>query len=288
MLMAIPGAPVEFRILQAVQYGQHGPEWEGGLFLDLLLPETEAARRPAVVYLHGGGWAEGDRAAGMYPWLCPLMAAHGFVAATVSYRLSRFVPFPAQLHDVKAAIRFLRAHADQYGIDPDRIGVWGDSAGGHLASLLGTTADVPELEGKCGWREQSSRVNAVVARCAPSDFATYRVPADDWRSPFFSMLFGGPIEEHEELARLASPLAHLKAGLPPFLLVHGTEDETVPYQQATTLATGLKNHGADVMLHTVDGGHHNMVADLDAPWGDDPWTELGYEAVDFFSRHLKS
>lgn len=289
MLMTIPGTPVPFRMTSAVQYGKvpGGADWEDRLYLDLLLPQTpQPTRAPVVVYFHGGGWAEGERSDGMYPWICPLLAAHGFVTASVTYRLSRFAPFPAQIHDAKAAIRFLRGNAATYHIDPDRIGAWGPSAGGHLALLLGTTGDAPELEGDCGCPDQSSRVQAVVAHCAPTDFRSYRVADDDWRAPIFALLFGGPITEHEDLAELASPVAHAKPGLPPFLLVHGTNDETVPYQQTTLLAEALETHGVDVAVHTVEDGHHNMLPDVDAPWGNQPWTDLGYETLDFFRRHL--
>ncbi|MGI8870583.1 MAG: alpha/beta hydrolase fold domain-containing protein [Mycobacteriales bacterium] len=252
-----------------------------------MLPElSPPLARPAVAYFHGGGWAEGERAAGMYPWLCPLLAAHGFVTASVTYRLSRFAAFPAQIHDAKAAIRFLRANSAQYGVDSGRIGAWGDSAGGHLAALLGTTSDRIDLEGSSGWVEHSSRVQAVVARCAPSDFRRLGVPAEDWRAEVFSLLFGGRMDQHDDLALLASPTAHVDADAPPFLLVHGTEDETVPYEQSTLLAGALRAHNVPVAVHGINGGHHNMLADVDAPWGNQPWTDLGHEALEFFRRHL--
>lgn len=287
--MTIAGGSTGFRLEQSVQYGKvpGGASWEGRLYLDLLLPEAQSmVLRPAVVYIHGGGWAEGSRADGLYPWLCPLLAAHGFVAATVTHRLSRSAPFPAQIHDVKAAIRFLRGNAEKYGIDPTRIGVWGDSTGGHLAALLGTSAGVPALEGDCGSPGQSSRVQAVIARCAPADFHTYRVSDDDWRAEVFYRLFGGLICEHEDLAHLASPVSHVRSGVPPFLIVHGTRDETVPYHQALALAEALRSHGGDVTLNTIDGVYHNLLPDIDAVWGNEPWTNLGYDALEFFTRHL--
>lgn len=286
--MTVVDAPTGFRLVQSVQYGKvpGGASWEGRLYLDLLLPEAQSTVRPAVVYIHGGGWAEGSRADGLYPWLCPLLAAHGFVAATVTHRLSRSAAFPAQIHDVKAAIRFLRANAEEYRIDPARIGVWGDSTGGHLAALLGTSVEVPELEGDCGSPGQSSRVQAVIARCAPADFHSYRVSDDDWRAEVFYRFFGGPIFEHEDLAHLASPVSHVRSGVPPFLIVHGTRDETVPYRQALTLADALRAHRGDVTLNTIDGAYHNLLPDLDAAWGNEPWTALGYDALEFFTRHL--
>jgi acetyl esterase/lipase len=225
----------------------------------------------------------------MYPWLSPLLAAHGFAAANVTYRFTDRAPFPAQLHDVKAAVRFLRAQAGQYGIDPARIGVWGDSAGGHLASLLGVTGDGSSaVEGPCGWPSESSAVQAVVTRCAPADF--------DWNltddhGEVISALFGGDPRDRLDLVRLAGPVHHVAGGdrkpAPPFLIVHGTEDETVPFPSAKTFASALGEAGADVTFNPVEGVHHNLLPDELAPWGDHPWTELGEQALSFFDRHLR-
>jgi len=289
MLLSIPGTPSAFRVLQSIQYGTVPglPPWKERLYLDLLIPDPPPRDpTPAVVYFHGGGWAEGACGYAMYPWLNPLLAAHGFVTASVTYRLSRFAPFPAQIHDAKAAIRWLRANAAEYGIDPSRIGVWGDSAGGHLAELLGTSAGIPQLEGPCGSPGYPSNVQAVVARCAPTDFVRWRAEDEDEPGSVFWRLFGGPGSQRRELARLASPITHVAAGVPPFLLVHGTEDETVPYEQATLLAGALRAHGGDVTIRTVAAGHHNLTADVDAQWGNEPWTELGHEALAFFTERL--
>lgn len=291
MLLSIPGTPSPFRVMTSVQYGTVPglPSWDARLHLDLLLPDPPPTNRaPAVVFLHGGGWAEGERSTGMYPWLNPLLAGHGFVTASVTYRLSRRAAFPAQIHDAKAAIRWLRANATAYGIDPDRVGVWGDSAGGHLAALLGTSGDLPELEGPCGSAAYSSRVQAVVARCAPTDFALFHPDDEDEPGSVLWLLFGGPAREHLDLARLASPVTHVRRGAPPFLLVHGDQDETVPYEQSSILAAELHAHGADVTVRTVPGGHHNMLPDVEAEWLNQPWTDLGYEALEFFSKHLRA
>ncbi|MEQ7005746.1 alpha/beta hydrolase [Actinopolymorpha sp. B17G11] len=259
------------------------PAWQADRYLDLLLPTPRPPElAPAVLYLHGGGWRAGERSAGLYPWLSPLLAAHGFVAANVSYRLSGEAPFPAQLYDVKAAVRWVRANAEAYGIDPERVGVWGDSAGGHLAALLGTTAGRADLEGNCGSTEWSSAVQAVVMRCAPSDFPT--MPPEN--AEVLDALFGGPPSETAELRRLASPAGHVHAGVPPFLIVHGTRDETVPFDQAETMVQALRAYDRDVTFHVVEGGHHNLLENLDLPWGSDPWVDLGLQALDFFRRTL--
>lgn len=290
MLLSIADTPSPFRLVPALKYGTvYGlPDWQPQLCLDLLIPDPAPIRpAPVVVFLHGGGWSEGHRDTAMYPWLNPLLAAHGFITASITYRLTRGAPFPAQIHDAKAAIRWLRANATRYFIDPDRIGVWGDSAGGHLAALLGTSSGVPALEGAVGSPDQPSHVNAVVARCAPSDFTRFHPDGEDGPGSVLRRLFGGPASERENLARLASPTTHIRsANLPPFLVVHGTHDETVPYEQAELLVDALRTHDADVRLRTIHGGHHNLLPDPDHPWADTPWTELGYEALDFFTEHL--
>lgn len=284
MLLAMPESPCAIDVRTPVQYGAVPglPHWEAALYLDLLLPTPRpAAPAPAVVYLHGGGWRFGERSAGLYPWHGPVLAANGFVVACASYRLSGRATFPAQLHDAKAAVRWLRANAGAYGVDPGRIGAWGDSAGGQLAALLGLTAGRADLEGDCGSPGTSSAVQAVLARCAPSDFTTLT-----GQEEFLAPLFGGPPERTADLRRLASPLAHAGADAPPHLLVHGTRDETVPFAQAEALAAALRAHGVDVGLRVFEGAHHNLLADEDPPWGTEPWDELGYDALEFFRRTL--
>jgi acetyl esterase/lipase len=283
MLLSLDDAPHSFRFTPAIRYGT--APGDVPLYLDVLAPDPRPARpAPAVVYLHGGGWRSGERVSAMPPWLNPILAGNGFVAVSVSYRLSDEAPFPAQIHDVKAAVRWLRANAAQLSIDPTRIGIWGDSAGGHLASLLALSDGVAELDGECGSPGESSAVQAVVARCAPADFLELNEPADE----VLVQLFGGRLDERAELRRLASPVCHVHAGAPPFLLVHGTADEVVPYKQATGLAEALRVHGVDVSLHTVPGGHHNLRQDIDLPWSDVPWADLGRQALEFFTRQLKT
>ncbi len=283
MMLTMPEAPCAVEVRAAVQYGAvpGEPVWQGALYLDLLLPTPRPERVPAVVYLHGGGWRNGERSAGLYPWIGPVLAAHGFAVANVSYRLSGRAPFPAQLHDVKAAVRWLRANATTYGIDPDRIGVLGDSAGGHLALLLAITGG--ELEGDCGSAGGSSAVQAAIARCAPTDFATMPM---DGEVDYLTPLFGGPRETTAELRRVASPLTHVHAGVPPMLLVHGTLDETVPVDQSQRFADALRANGVDVTTHLIEGAFHNLRDDVDLPWGNEPWTELGWQALEFFRRTL--
>lgn len=285
MLMALPDTPSPFTVIPAIQYG----EADGmPLLLDMLRPPAEPSiLRPAVLYLHGGAWEFGERTIGLYPWLSPLLAAHGFVSVNITYRLSGQAIFPAQIYDAKAAVRWLRAHASLYHIDSERIGVWGDSAGGHLAALLGVTGDLSGLEGNSGSSGHSSQVQAVVARVAPSDFL---LPGgqllNDGDTPV-TRLFGGTVHEREALMRLASPVYHVRAGAPPFLLVHGTRDETVPFEQAEQLYAALLAVGVEVTLQPVPEAYHNLLAtNPDLPWMDKPWDTLGWQALTFFRRHL--
>ncbi|MFC7618997.1 alpha/beta hydrolase fold domain-containing protein [Microlunatus sp. GCM10028923] len=276
MQLRIDNAPYGVEVRTPLLYGRvpGQPVWQGGLWLDLLLPVPAPLEpAPAVVYLHHGGWRQGDRSYGGYPWNGPILAAHGFVVASVSYRFTSVAPFPAQLHDVKAAVRWLRANADHYGIDHDRIGALGDSAGGHLAALLGTTGDRPDLEGDCGSPGRSSRVQAVVARCAPYDFRTFS-PRDPGISAVLDALFGGSASERAALRELASPRAHVTPESAPFLIIHGTLDETVPVEQARAMAGTLRDGGVPVTLHELEGVFHNLRPETDVPWGTEPWTEL--------------
>jgi acetyl esterase/lipase len=161
---------------------------------------------------------------------------------------------PAQIHDAKAAIRWLKAHATRYAIDPP---------------------------------EQSSTVHAVVTRCAPSDLTQFHPDDEDRPGSVLWRLFGGPATTRQPLARLASPVTHIPSSPPsPFLVVHGTQDETVPYRQAQLLVRALHDRGGHATLRTVPGGHHNLLHDPDLPRTDTPWTGLGHEALTFFSEHL--
>lgn len=288
MQLRMPDAPYGIEILSPVLYGQvpGQPVWEGGLYLDLMLPSPRPPTpAPAVIYVHHGGWRSGDRSYGMYPWHGPVLTAHGFVVGSISHRFSSKATFPAQLYDAKAAVRWFRANAASYGIDPNRIGAWGDSSGGQLAGLLATTGHRADLEGDCGSPGWSSAIQSVVTRCAPTNFTTF--PRENPGSAeVLDALFGGPPSETAELRELASPIAHVDAKTPPFLIVHGTRDEGVPFDQAETMARKLREHGVEATLHAIEGVFHNLRDDIDPPWGSEPWTELGWLALDHFKRTL--
>lgn len=253
------------------------------LLLDLLLPESPTGA--VTIWLHGGGWYGGSRVEGLGYW-CALLAAHGIAVAAVDYRLSGDAVFPAQIHDVKAAIRWMRAHAGDYGLDPERIGIWGHSAGGHLAALAALTGDLPELEGDRGTSGSSSCVKAAAMASAPSDFLTPGGELVNDQDGAVTQLFGGMVTEREAAMRRASPLTHVHAGAPSFLIAHGTLDETVPYEQATRLRDALESVDAPVEFISIDGGYHNWNPKPDSTWPKVRYLEFAHLALRFFQRAL--
>ncbi|MGY1737541.1 alpha/beta hydrolase fold domain-containing protein [Geodermatophilus sp. SYSU D00684] len=239
------------------------------LELDLYLPPGDGPH-PVALFLHGGGWRLGSRHSGgpAFPGrtLFERVAAAGIAVASADYRLSGEARWPAQLSDAKAAVRWLRARADELGVDPDRVAAWGESAGGHLAELLGLVTD-PALEGDVGVTGPSSAVVAVAAWYAPADLAGFAGdagadPADATTRE--AQLLGAPPASVPDAARQASPVTHVRADAPPFLLLHGTGDRFVPCVQSERLAEGLRDVGADVELHTHDGADHMWLGAPDA------------------------
>ena len=220
-----PFTPPKNVILEAdVEYGRAG---ERSLKLDLLRPKDQGDKvLPVIVLIHGGGWRRGDKESGR--WSMSGFAATGnYVGVTVGYRLSGEAIWPAPIHDCKAAIRWLRANADKYKTDPQKIGVFGGSAGGHLVALLGTSGDVKELEGENGSPGYSSRVQCVVDYCGPTDFLHFAEQAGAGGKVAVEQLLGGPPAEHQAEARAASPITWVSKDAPPFLIAHGTQDKTV-------------------------------------------------------------
>lgn len=255
--------PAGVRVLKDIVYAR-APEQE--LKLDLYLPAKRPEKPlPLIVWIHGGAWRGGSKESNP----AARFVGAGYISASISYRLSQTAIFPAQIQDCKAALRLLRARADQYGIDPQRVAVWGSSAGGHLVALMGTSGDVEELEGDLGHPEQSSRVQAVVDYFGPTTFikmdaAGSRMVHDDPGSPE-SVLIGGAIQEHPELARKADPITYITSDDPPFLIVHGDKDFTVPYNQSELLAEALTAGGVEHIFHTAKGGGHGSGGEFASP-----------------------
>ena len=253
-------------------YGQAGGH---DLTLDLYLPSSDHARArpvPVVLFLHGGGWRSGSRAEGER--LAGLFTQRGLAFASADYRLDGEALWPAQVLDVKTAVRFLRANARRYGLDPTRIGVAGNSAGGHLAALLGTTRGVAALEDRSeGSPQASDRVQAVCDVSGPTDLGIE--PSSALGRFYVRHELGGPAAEKPDLVHQADPSRYVHGGEPPFFLVYGARDWLVLPEHAYRLQNALRAHGGDVTLDLVPGAGH-------VPHGDVQQTEI----VGFFQKYL--
>lgn len=243
--------------------------------LNLAQPKEVKGLRPAIVCIHGGGFRAGNKDG--YNRLCLKLAEQGYVAATIDYRLAPTNKFPAAIYDCKAAVRWMRANAEKYHIDPSRIGVTGGSAGGHLVQFLGVTGDVPEFEGtdNLGY---SSAVSCVVNFYGPSDFTkSYGKSVD--AAEVLPLWFGGDLEHERFKHILASPLNWVNPRSAPTLLVHGTKDPYVAYEQAEWMRDRLKECGVEVKLVTIEGaGHGFKGADAE---------KAEAALMKFFAEHLK-
>ncbi len=229
--------------------------------LDLYLPRG-GTNLPLIIYIHGGAFKMGSKEQG--PPLDYLR--RGYALASINYRLSQHALFPAQIQDCKAAVRWLRAHAHDHGLDPSRFAAWGPSAGGHLAAMLGTAGDTKEFD-VGAHLDRSSGVQAVVDYFGPTDFLqmdAHRLPQgmihDAADSPE-SELIGGPIQQNREKAARANPVTYVTPGDPPFLICHGDQDPLVPHHQSELLAEALKKAGVPATFHTVKGAGHGGFKD---------------------------
>jgi acetyl esterase/lipase len=271
-LLAVFDAAPGLRYHRDVTYASPG---DAILKLDICLPAQPGAALPAVVCIHGGGWHGGTRE--QYTPLIVALARRGYVAATISYRFIPAHRFPAQIEDAQNAVRWLRANADRYAINPKRIGVIGWSAGGHLACLLGTIDKEMKSTGQSGIVSASSRVQAVVAFSPLTDLT-----ADYWDTipSGIRKLIGARIAENPEAYRTASATTHVDAGDPPFLLLHGEADEAVPLDQSRRISAALTEVGVPAVVRTFpDGGHR---------WYGPNLQEANKAAFDFLDRYLRN
>jgi acetyl esterase/lipase len=236
-----------------VEYGKGGDK---PLLLDLYKPKGMQKPAPGLIFVHGGSWSGGNRK--IYGYYCQHFAEKGYVAATIEYRLSGEAPFPAAIQDVNCAIRWMRANAAKLGVDPNKIGLAGGSAGGHLVLLAAyANTDDPELEGTGGNPGVSSRVQAVVDLYGP---VTLRASKTARRSAVLRFMGGKSTEEAPELYAKASPFNHLTKDAPPTLILHGTVDELVPIAQSDKLAAKLGELGVPYLYDRQEGWHHAMDA----------------------------
>lgn len=251
--------------------------------LDLFVPETGEGPWPVIVWVHGGAWLAGSKED--CPALRQGLIQRGYAIASIGYRLSSDALFPAQIQDCKAAVRWLRAHANTYHLDPARFGAWGSSAGGHLVALMGTSGAVKAFDVGEHLAE-SSRVQAVCDYYGPTDLlqmdahthAAARTAHDAENSPE-SRLIGGAIQQNQEKAVAANPITYVTADTPPFLIVHGDADPVVPHHQSELLFAALKKVGTAVQLHTIQGAGHGQ------GFGG---TNIDQMVVGFFDRCLKN
>jgi acetyl esterase/lipase len=268
-----PVVPEGVRFESGIEYanpdGQH-------LQLDLARPRTGDGPFPAILCIHGGGFRAGSRQ--VYDALCIRLAQRGYVALTVSYRLAPKYRFPAAVHDVKAAVRWVRANARKFRLDSDRIGVTGGSAGGHLAQFLGVTAGVKEFEGDGGHATQSSAVACVVNVYGPSDFTrSYGKSVD--AAEVLPLFLGGNLDTARRQHLRASPLYWVTPDAAPTLCIHGTQDKYVAHEQAVWLVDRLQAAGVEAELLTLKGAGHGFT-------GKDAET-AERAMMTFFDKHLK-
>jgi acetyl esterase/lipase len=236
-------------------------------------PSPDGSRLPGVIFVHGGGWRTGDRQ--QLRGYGVLVGRQGYVGLCIEYRLIPEGTYPDNLHDVKAAIRWMRANADELNVDPNRIAIEGNSAGAHLALLAAGTGDVPELEGNGGHPEVSSSVQCVAAIYAPTVFSAG--DSTPGSVPLLALIDGGGTAE---LARQASPLAHVTASFPPTMLIHGTHDELVPPKASLLMYEALIEAGVPAELHMVAEQPHAF--DAAGPFG----RQAADNMVHFFNRYL--
>ena len=255
-----------------VEYGKAG---DVSLQMDIAQPEKADGLRPCVVVIHGGGWRGGDRHA--HTSICFQLAQRGYVAATISYRFAPAHTFPAQIEDAKCAVRFLRANAEKYQIDKERIGAIGASAGAHLSMLLGVMDEEDGLEGTGGSADESSKVQAVVSFFGPTDLAGDDTP--EVTKGIIKDFLGGTAKEKADVYRQASPLIYVTSGDAPILLLQGTKDPLVPHSQAYKMADAMTEKRIPGRVIVYVGGAHG--------WGGKDLAHSLEEGYEFFDEHLK-
>ncbi|HEY3319754.1 MAG TPA: alpha/beta hydrolase [Planctomycetota bacterium] len=245
----------------------------GNLSLDIAVPKGNGPF-PLIVCIHGGAWHSGGKS--QYGNMLVEFSRHGYVAASVDYRLAPANKFPAQIEDVKCAVRFLRAHATEYHIDPQRVGALGESAGGHLALLLGLMNPGDGLEGGCG--DQPSKVQAVVNYYGPSDLSA----PENWGSGQIAQakMLLGTTDPKDPIVTRASPIAYIDSTDPPILTFHGDADPIVPVSQARRLHEALRRAGVPERLEIVRGAGHG--------WTGNDAERITRMTIEFFDTQLKA
>jgi acetyl esterase/lipase len=225
------------------------------LHLDLYLPEEAERPLPVIMFIPVGGWRNCQR-----PEVRPWLTEYGFAVAAIECRVHPEVTAPATVFDCKAGIRWLRAKGVEYGLDPDRIGTWGGSAGGHLSALMAVSGEVAALEGEGGHAGVSTMIRAACDRCGPTDLERMADPQLAAQSPVLREVtdnfVGGPVADHRDIARLVSPLRYVSADCPPILILHGDQDVVVPVAESLIFHDALVAAGVDATLRVLPGEGH--------------------------------
>ncbi|UCC96327.1 MAG: alpha/beta hydrolase [Phycisphaerales bacterium] len=250
--------------------------------LDIAVPKGLTKPVPAVVHIHGGGFAGGAKNARH----AVRYAVEGFIGVSINYRLSGVAPFPAAVQDCKAAIRWLRANAEKYHIDPDHIGIWGTSAGGHLVAILGTSGGDQYLEGYGGNAEYSSDVQAVVDHFGPTDFLKMGGNHLASNSPE-SRFLGGKITGLPDQVRRANPITYVDKNDPPMLIIHGKEDRTVIFNQSELLYAALQKAGVIAKLVPVANAGHGYRPTPQGATTSPRRPEIDDMELEWFRQYLK-
>lgn len=264
----------QVKIVPDVEYAK--PDGHS-LFADLYLPQNEGGLLPIIIWLHGGGWRYGDRK--FSPDLSKYFAEKGFAMVSIDYRLSKDRTFPAQIHDVLTAIKWVKSIAAEYGMDQNKIGLWGSSSGGHLAALAITSGSYFSAWENIQYQDYSNHVQAAVIGYAPIDFlqidehrieeGTIEEDPESFRPPkeersedpdsLESLLLGAPIKTCPDRVKEANPITYVKSGLPPFLILHGLNDTSIPSHQSELLYRALANKRNDVSLYLIQKLGHGFL-----------------------------
>lgn len=261
-----------------VAYGTQSPKQ----VLDILYPaDLSAVARPAIIHIHGGGWYTGGKDGDSTLRLMHAFAEKGYVVLSIAYRLSDEAPFPAAVEDCRLAVRWLRANAAKYHVDPEHVGAMGGSAGGHLSAMLAVCGDEKRFDGAGGLLEYSSAIQAAVPICPPMDLTKplsfkLGIANDEAVTKFL----GGTPEQKPEEAKWASPISYVRPGLPPMLLIHGDADQRVELVQSTDFAAKAREAGSSCELIVVPNGKHGM--------GEARQPEYVARMLAFFDAHLKA
>lgn len=267
--------------LSGLVYGHAGGK---DLLLDMARPTSGTGPFPAMVFVHPGGWMSGKRTS--FKGEALALAKFGFVCVTIDYRFAPKYRFPAQIEDLKCSVRWLRANAPKYNIDPNRIGAYGHSSGAHLVALLGTTSAEKKWEGTGGNPDQSSAIELMICHAAPTDLVDCAAIARrvDTREAgdglnLMKFLLGGTVSQIKQAYVDASPINYVNPSTPPTLLLHGTNDDKVPFEQSKVFEAALERAGVEVVFIPIpNGGHDSLGKDSQA---------IQIKTLEFITRHFK-